>query len=168
MADETTQTTQATDPTRMLEELMRYVNNRFDRDPDGSYVGAAEGAFSVSSGALSVDGLANGQWFWVEGSALNDGLHRYPDTGMSDESFEGRVVFLRVPRNVVELAAEIQEWCDANSDAIGGPYQSESFGGYSYQKAQGGSQGNETPAAAWQLQFGARLRPFRKLSRDWV
>lgn len=152
----------------MLEEVLRYVNNRFDRDSSGRLVGRAEGAFEVSDGTLTVDGLAEGQYFWVEGSALNDGLHLYPDTDMADESFEGRVVFLRVPKAVVAMTAEIEEWCAKNAEAIGGPYQSESFGGYSYSKASGGAQGNELAPAAWQSQFGARLRPYRKIARDWI
>ena len=152
----------------MLEEVLRYINNRFDRDANGDYVGSADGEFSVSDGTLAVDGLLEGQYFWVEGSALNDGLHLYPPSGMSDETFEGRVVFLRVPKAVVDLADEIEAWNQANSSVVDSPLQSESFGGYSYTKAGGGAQGNETPAAAWQLHFGARLRPYRKLARYWV
>ena len=144
-----------------LEEVLRHVNNRFEMEE-------AHGSFSISGGALEVPDCLNGQYYWVEGSVMNDGLHLHPDTDMRDEEFDGRVVLLRVPRAVVELADEIAEWCDANADAIGGPYQSESFGGYSYTRATGGSEGNQVPAAAWQLQFGARLRPYRKLSRDWA
>lgn len=152
----------------MLEELMRYVNNRFDRDSRGVPYGGASGRFAVEGGTLEVDGLKDGQYYWVEGSTLNDGLHLHPDAGMRDEEFDGRVVFLVVPRSFEDLGAEVAEWCARNADAIGGPYQSESFGGYSYSLKGGGSQGNEAPAAAWQAQFGARLRPYRKLSRDWV
>lgn len=152
----------------MLEEVMRYINNRFDEDACGIPYGSASGSFSIEDGTLEVDGLQEGQWFWVEGSVLNDGLHLYRDTDLHDETFEGRVVFLRIPDAVVRLADEIAAWCDANAKAIGGPYQSESFGGYSYTRATVGTSGNEMPAAAWQSQFGARLRPYRKLSRDWV
>ena len=152
----------------MLEEVLRYVNNRFDRRADGSYVGSVSGRFSVEGGMLDVDGPKPGQYYWLEGSTLNDGLHLHPDNDMADEEFEGTVTLLAVPRAVVALADEIGEWCEANAEAIGGPYQSESFGGYSYTRAQGGSSGNETPSAAWQVQFGARLRPYRKLARDWV
>ena len=152
-----------------LEEVMRYVNNRFDRDADGSWVGCAEGRFSIRDGSLEIDGLADGQYYWLEGSALNDGLHlNSDDSWMEDEEFTGRAVFLRVPRALQELADEIEAWMSANSDVCDSPLQSESFGGYSYTKASGGAQGNEAPAAAWQVHFGARLRPYRKLSRDWV
>lgn len=152
----------------MLEQVMRYINNRFDCDGNGVPYGSQSGQFSVEDGTLEVEGLLEGQWFWVEGSVLNDGLHQYPAEGMSDEEFDGKVVFLVVPKAVEEIAQEIEEWQTRNADVISSPLQSESFGGYSYTRASGGSQGNETPSAAWQLQFGARLRPWRKLSRDWV
>lgn len=152
----------------MLEEMLRWINNRFDCGADGTPYGSVEGTFAIEDGGLTVDGLKDGQYFWVEGSVLNDGLHRYPAEDMADEEFEGRVVFLRVPRAVAAIAEEAEAWCEANADAVAGPYQSESFGGYSYTKATGSTNGNEAPAAAWQLQFGSRLRQWRKISRDWA
>lgn len=152
----------------MLAEVMRYINNRFDTDGRGDAYGSRVGAFSIEDGALEVDGLLSGQYCWIEGSVLNDGLHLCPMTDLRDEDFEGRIVFLVVPAAVEDLAAEIAAWCEAHADAIGGPYQSESFGGYSYTLAQGGASGNQMPAAAWQSHFASRLRPWRKLSRDWV
>lgn len=152
----------------MLEEVMRYINNRFDRDSNGDFYGYVDGDFTVEGGTLEIDGLIDGQYFWVEGSVLNDGLHLYPASDMQDETFTGRIVFLVVPNAVAGLAGEIDAWCEANAYAISGPYQSESFGGYSYTRASGGTQGNENASAAWQAQFGARLRPWRKLAREWV
>lgn len=152
----------------MLEEVLRYINNRFDRDSKGVPYGSSEGAFAIEDGSLEVEGLLDGQYFWVEGSALNDGLHLYPDSEMTDEEFTGRIVFLVIPNSVIDLAAEIDAWNERNADAINSPFQSESFGGYSYTKASGGVQGAETLSTAWQAQFGARLRPYRKLSREWV
>lgn len=152
----------------MLEEVLRYINNRFDRDGSGKPYGSAEGTFAISGGTFEVEGLEEGQYFWVEGSALNDGLHPYPAEGLSDETFEGRIVFLHVPNAVQAIADEIAGWQQENAAALGGPYQSESFGGYSYSLSSGSVSGNEMPPAAWQARYGARLRPWRKLSRDWV
>lgn len=146
----------------MLEEVLRYINNRFE-------CATVVASFAVRDGALELPGAQEGQYYWVEGSVFNDGLHRYGDADLVDEEpFDGRAVLLAVPRAVADLAAEIGDWCEANAEAIGGPYQSESFGGYSYSKASVGAQGNEMPAAAWQAQFGSRLRQWRKLSRDWM
>ena len=145
----------------MLEEVLRYINNRFERDH-------LHGIFTVEDGGLELPNAAEGQYFWVEGSVFNDGLHQYLEYGMRDEEFEGSVWLLAIPDSVLAITAEIEEWNGKNADVTQSPYQSESFGGYSYSKSQGSSEGNENPSAAWQTQFGARLRPFRKLSRDWL
>lgn len=145
----------------MLEEVLRYINNRFERD-------CIHGMFAVESGGIAVPEAVEGQYFWVEGSKLNDGLHLYPASDMVDEEFTGRVWLLSVPKAVVDIADEIGEWNEANASVNSSPLQSESFGGYSYSKASGGTEGNELPVEAWKLQFGSRLRPFRKLSRNWI
>ena len=144
----------------MLEELLRYINNRFEHD-------FVIGTFDIQQGTVDIDGALDGQYVWIEGSAMNDGLHQYPLDGLVDERFDGKVWLLAIPQPLVDMADEIEAWCSANAEIIDSPYQSESFGGYSYQKG-GAASGSETPSAAWQLQFGARLRPYRKLSRWWV
>ena len=151
----------------MLEQVLRYINNRFDHDSKGIAYGCKQGEFAIEDGFLKVDGLLDGQYFWVEGSTLNDGLHLYPDWDMQDETFDGRIIFLVIPNAVVDIAAQAEQWCDKNAEVIDSPLKSESFGGYSYTRADA-STGSETPSEAWQVRFGARLRPFRKLSRDWV
>lgn len=143
----------------MLEEVLRFINNRFEH-------GSVEGSFAVEGGGLPIESALDGQYFWVEGSALNDGLHQYPATDMSDEQFDGTVWLLAVPRAVVDIADEAEQWCAANAEVVDSPYQSESFGGYSYSRA-GSDGGARTPYAAWQSHFGARLRPYRKLYREW-
>ena len=152
----------------MLEEMLRYINNRFDKDSRGVPYGSESGTFAIDGGAIEIEGLSDGQYFWIEGSVLNDGLHKYPADDLQDEVFDGKVVFLKVPQTVIGLAEDAEQWLESNSEALNGPYQSESFGGYSYSLGSGGAQGNELPASAWQIRYGAMLRPWRKLSRDWV
>lgn len=144
----------------MLEEVLRYINNRFE-------VGILEGTFTVADGTIDVPSALEGQYFWVEGSALNDGLHLNPAADMRSERFTGRIVLMAVPAAVVKIAEDIGAWNEKNADALSGIYQSESFGGYSY------SRGTQTDAAgnamaAWQARFAQRLRGWRKLSRNWV
>lgn len=152
----------------MLEDVMRYINNRFDADAHGVPYGSDWGEFSIQDGSLDAGGLSAGEYYWIEGSMLNDGLHLHPAEDLLDETFEGRLVHLRVPNAVVAIADEAEAWIAQNADALNGPYQSESFGGYSYTRASGSVSGNEMPSAAWQVQFGSRLRQWRKLGRDWV
>lgn len=150
----------------MLEEVLRYINNRFDRDAHDVPYGSREGKFTIEDGLLGIDWMADGTYYWIEGSLFNDGLHIHPDDELRDEVFDGTILTLSIPRQVVEIAAEIDDWMDANARVLSGPYQSESFGGYSYTLA--GSNASGVPEAAWQAKFGPRLRQFRKMSRNWV
>lgn len=137
----------------MLEEVLLHINNRFA-------VSRVSGAFEVSGGTMAVDGLQEGQYYWVEGSVFNDGLHQHPATDMHDERFDGRVTLMAVPAAVIGLADEIGGWCDANAEALDSPYQSESFGGYSYSK---GGSADGAGAVTWQSHFRTRLNAWRKL-----
>lgn len=144
-----------------LEELLNELNNWFERDGGGKPMPRLHGRFEVKGGAIELpEGfLAEGQLFRVLGSAMNDGLHQWPATGMVDESFEGHVHALAVPKAVKQLAADIDEWKAQNGKAEVSPYQSESFGGYSYTLKGGGNDG----APTWRSAFAARMRPWRKL-----
>lgn len=143
----------------MLEDVLAYINNRFER-------GTVSGTFTVSNGTMEVAGAQEGQYFWVEGSVFNDGLHRYPDKRMADETFTGNVVLLAVPKAVITIAADIEAWCEEHAETLEGPYKSESFGGYTYQKEDSvGADGGYRPV--WASKFGPRLRRWRKLSKDW-
>lgn len=134
----------------MLEQIMRAVNNWFECD-------YASGTFVCSNGSIVVpEGfLEDGQYFRVCGSKFNDGLHQWPAEGFRAETFHGSVVALAVPRAFEELATEIEEWNSANKATAESPFSSESFGGYSYSKAEVGS--------TWQAAFRSRLNQWRKI-----
>ncbi len=141
-----------------LEQVLRHVKNWFVV-PGGIHTGE----FAVKGGELGLDFLAPGQYFRIVGSAFNDGLHRYgPDMPLlRDEVFQGAVWALAVPPDVVRLAGEIAVWQEKYRETVESPYQSESFGGYSYTKASGA--GDSTGSGGWQGVFRARLNPYRKL-----
>lgn len=146
----------------MLEAVLGKLNNWFDRDADGRFLHVESGELSVEHGSLvGADGwLQDGQYFRILGSVFNDGLHRHPALDLRDEVFEGCAYALAVPAEVVDLAERIEEWDEKNGDAARGPYQSESFGGYSYSLKDGGS----SPASGgWERAFAPELRRWRKL-----
>ena len=145
-----------------LEELLRELNNWFERDGGGKPLPRLHGRFEVKGGAIELpEGfLADGQFFRVMGSALNDGLHKWPAADMADETFEGHVHALAVPKAVQQLAEEIAEWREKNGKAELSPYQSESFGGYTY-TLKGGGNGEGAPT--WRSAFAGRMRAWRKL-----
>ena len=139
----------------MLEQVLMHLNNWF-LVPGGIH----EDAYTIKDGSIALPFLQNGQYFRICGSVFNDGLHRYPAADLTDEAFEGTVWALAVPQAVASLADEIDAWETKNGAAAVGPYQSESFGGYSYTKATDAHTGG---AVTWQSAFRSRLSAWRKL-----
>ncbi|WP_298626326.1 hypothetical protein [uncultured Senegalimassilia sp.] len=137
----------------MLEEVLASLNNWFVAD-------VQHGRYSVEGGSLALD-LQEGQWFVIHGSVFSDGLHQYPVSDLRDETFDGEVWALAVPPAVVSLSEEVAAWCEAHQREIDSPYQSESFGGYSYAKAS--DSGSQTGSYGWQQHFAKRLNRWRKL-----
>ena len=138
----------------MLEQVLRHLNNWF-------LVEIYEGTFTVENGSIALPFLQNNQYFRVCGSVFNDGLHQYPAADLTDETFTGTVWALAVPKAVVTLSEDIAAWEKKNGEAAASPYQSESFGGYSYTKR---SAGNDSGTLnGWQDAFRGRLNDWRKL-----
>lgn len=163
----------------MLTELCAYLRNYFLRDYRNPDASIHHGTFTVADGQIeALSFLVPGQYFRVIGSVFNDGVWQYLDPErqsdsraetapqLKDETFTGTIWAMSVPPAFLALAAEIEDWTAANADALNSPYQSESFGGYSYSKASGsgGAGGSGSAAYGWQDQFAARLAPYRRLS----
>lgn len=152
----------------MLTEICQYLKNWFNRKPDGSDYPKYDGTFTIENGALTGVELTEGQYFRIMGSLFNDGVHRYGDGGLADEEFDGDIWLMGVPPEIVQLAEDIEAWQEKYGgidSAAMSPYQSESFGGYSYSKAGSGSaaSASTTNSGTWQTAFSARLAPWRKI-----
>lgn len=144
----------------MLFAICSYLKNFFIRDERDIHTGE----FNIENGHIEpLDFLKSGQYYRIVGSALNDGVYKYGDESLTllDETFDGAIWAMYVPAEFVILASEISSWAVNNADALNSPYQSESFGGYSYSKGSGAGEG---AAYSWQNQFAARLNPWRRLS----
>ena len=139
----------------MLTELFAYLKNYFINPDEDIHTGD----FVIENGSIDLPFLLEGQYFRIVGSALNDGVWQYPATQLMDEGFCGAVWAMRVPPSLISLAAEIEAWQDANASVLASPYQSESFGGYTYAKG-GGSHGG---SYSWLDHFAAKLSPYRRL-----
>ena len=117
------------------------------------------GTFTISGGSISPsDFLQDGQYFRIVGSVFNDGVHRHPAHGLTDETFDGAVWAMAVPPAVVELLQKIQEF-EASTANAPTAYISESFGGFSYTKA---TDANGLPVG-WKSVFKNELSRWRKL-----
>jgi hypothetical protein len=144
-----------------LTELCQELKNWFERE---KYIGT----FTITDGEISVpDGsLQDGQFFRVIGSVFNDGVHRYGSEGgeLTDEVFKGAIWAMAVPPAVIDLSERISEWNTKYGEAVSSPYSSESFGGYSYQKASSGRGNAESGAGpSWQSTFANELNHWRKI-----
>ena len=142
----------------MLEQVMLYIHNFFEKEKH-------HGKFTISGGQLQCDFLLDGQYFRIVGSALNDGVYRYPSDPLADEEFDGEVWALSVPKSLLSLVAEIEDWNGKYASMMDSPLQSESFGGYSYSKASlSGSNAKYGEPYGWQAKFASRLNHWRKIA----
>ena len=139
----------------MLEQVLMNIRNWFPVKG-----GIHSGTFTIKDGGITLPFLADGQYFRICGSVFNDGLHQYPAADLVDEEFSGSILELAIPPAVVDLADEIGAWQEKNGEASASPYQSESFGGYSYSKATDAETGG---AVTWQSAFKQQLSAWRKI-----
>lgn len=142
----------------MLTELCQELHNWFDRE-------RLTGTFTIEGGNITAPFLVDGQYFRIIGSLFNDGVWQYGAGGLTDETFDGAVWSMAIPKAVLDLAEEIDAW-NAKYGGVEGvamsPFTSESFGGYSYSKTSSGSSVS-AQAATWQQMFARRLNRWRKL-----
>lgn len=136
----------------MLNHVLAYLRNYF-------VVGCKSGTFEVKSGSIELPFLQAEQYFSISGSVFNDGVYKYPAEGMRDETFRGTVYALAIPQSLLELVAEIEKWQETNGKYAESPYQSESFGGYSYTIKSGA----DGVGVSWQSAFAKRLSIWRKI-----
>lgn len=140
----------------MLENVLSHLKNWF-LIPNGVH----EGTYSIENGTLNLSFLQDGQYYRICGSIFNDGLHKYGDAAdiLADEKFTGTIWALAIPRAVIDLAEEIKTWEIKNGETSRSPYNSESFGGYSYSKATDAATGGDV---TWQAAFRVQLNQLRK------
>lgn len=134
----------------MIDELCASLHNYFAVD-------IVPGEYTVNDGEITLPFLAAGQFFRVVGSVFCDGVYRCGDKLPADETFDGAIWAMAIPPALEAIAAEIEEWKAKNADVLASPYQSESFGGYSYSKGTG------SDSASWQGAFASRLNRWRKI-----
>lgn len=139
-----------------LTDLCKEINNWFVKEKK-------IGKFNIVSGTIIVDSLQDGQYFRIVGSVFNDGVHQYPAANLHDEEFEGGIWEMAVPSEVIDLVSKINEWVDKYSDVLDSPFSSESFGGYSYSKANVSGSSGSSQNASWQSQFKRELNQWRKI-----
>lgn len=146
----------------ILEQVLYHLHNWFGR------ASVSATGCTIADGALPASiasSMAEGAWYRIEGSLLNDGLHKHPADDLQDETFDGTITMLAIPKALLLVVEDIGAWQTANGDAVDGPYASESFGGYSYTLRSDGSSGaGGGGLSGWRLAFRDRLNPWRKIA----
>ena len=150
----------------MLSEICAEIKNYFSYEED-RYVGD----FKIEDGVITPSVDFKTDYIRIVGSRLNDGVYKVSDLvehPLRNETFHGAIWLMCPPADFLSLVEEIESWQEMNGkvdSANMSPFQSESFGGYSYAKASGGSSGSDAGASAvtWQTMFAKRLNPYRKI-----
>lgn len=147
----------------MLTEICAEIRNYFLRDYRKDI---HSGTFSISGGSIEpLSFLQEGQYFRIVGSVFNDGVWQYGSSELRDETFTGAVWAMAIPPVVIALDSDIENWVEENKAVLSSPYQSESFGGYSYSKSSGRTRQDGTVEAyTWKEQFASQLNKFRRVS----
>lgn len=146
----------------MLTELCQELRNWFD-------MARYRGTFTIMGGQLTdCSFLQDGQYYRIIGSVFNDGVHVWPEDDLADESFEGAIWAMAVPPAVIALSDKIDEWQEKYGgidSQLMSPFQSESFGGYSYSKGGGSKSGNAGGSSipTWKSTFADELNRWRKI-----
>lgn len=145
----------------ILEQILWHIHNWFEREQ------IPVSTCCIDDGSLPTsitDRMLDGQWYRIEGSYLNDGLHQHPAEDLEDETFNGTITLLAIPKPLLRVAEDIAAWQEANGAVVDGPYASESFGGYSYSlRSDSGANSASGGLSGWRLAFRDRLNPFRKM-----
>ena len=149
----------------MLTELCQELRNWFVTSIHTGTIKIENGAIAFEAGAGP--DLQEGQYYRLVGSVFNDGVHQFgqeAEDELADETFTGALWALAIPKEVVALANDISAWratYEATDSSAMSPYNSESFGGYSYSKGGSGSAGGT--GADWKSAFKSRLNLWRKI-----
>lgn len=134
----------------MLSKLCKELRNWFTVD-------RVYGEYTISNGSITIPGMQDDQYFNIVGSVFNDGVHKYPTTDLKDETFDGAIWFMAVPNEIEELVNSI---CAYESEMGGvSPFTSESWGGYSYQRAVD----SNGVVVGWKTAFSDELNKWRKI-----
>lgn len=139
-----------------MKQICDYIHNYFEKD-------VIDREFTITDGSITGVDILENQYYRIQGSTFNDGIYKHPTTNLTDETFKGRITLMAVPKDVLEVLDEATVWEQENAKVLNSPYQSESFGGYSYSKGTSGKKDGSQGSYTWRDVFGDRLKAYRKI-----
>jgi hypothetical protein len=151
---------------KLLEEVCQTIRNWFVNFDNGDVY---SGSYEISGGVITGQGtsdtpeITTGMYYRIVGSFKNDGVYLAGTDTPIDEQFNGQIWLMHPTAAFLALVTEIGAWQTLNGGADStnmSPFNSESFGGYSYSKGGNASGGT---AVSWKSQFASRLNAWRKI-----
>lgn len=155
----------------MLSEITRSINNHFAIDQrTGGLYGAEQGEFAIADGRIAVKSkYLVGQYIAISGSMLNDGVYKIDAvsdgaisvTGLIDETFDGTIYSLRIPREFIALCDRINAFAESE-DGQAGNIVSAGFGiqSQSFATDEAGQK------SGWEYAFRTSLHRYRRAFPD--
>lgn len=143
----------------MLTEICAYLHNYFDYERHSGEISIVGGVISCNGKEITLD---EGQYFALFRSRIPLGVFNVVP---ADKNFVGSVWLMDVPEAVLNANTWAEEWMAKNGGAgseANSAFQSESFGGYSYNKGTNSS-GKGGMSIFDNAQFSRMLAPYRKL-----
>lgn len=148
----------------MIGEICAEIKNYFTYDHDKHI-----DDWTISGGTISPVIDFPTDYFRIIGSRLNDGVHKVSDltkNPLQDEEFHGAIWVMSPPASFIALVGEIESWQEINGktdSALMSPFQSESFGGYSYSKGSASGANGASSIPTWQSMYASRLKLYRRI-----
>lgn len=148
----------------MLTEICAEIKNYFTYESDKRF-----GNFAIVNGQIIPSFDIPTDYIRICGSRKNDGVHVRGENGFDledEDEFHGAIWVMSPPKAFLTLAEEIDAWQVKNggvdSQAMS-PFNSESFGGYSYSKSSRTGGQDSGNAGTWQSAYSSRLNIYRRL-----
>lgn len=150
----------------MLGMICAEIRNWFTYDCDKHI-----GDFEIIGGVITPSFDFKTDYIRIIGSRKNDGVYKVSDLvehPLTDEGkFHGGIWEMSIPADFLSLVNEITDWqlkYGGANGIINSPFQSESFGGYSYSKSSGRSSGTSSDSTpSWKSIYASRLNVYRKI-----
>ena len=143
----------------MLTEICAYLHNYFDYERHSGEISIVGGVISCNGNEIMLD---KGQYFALFRERIPLGVFNEVP---ADKEFKGSVWLLDIPQAIIDADNWAKEWMQINGgvdSAANSAFQSESFGGYSYNKGNNSS-GKGGQSVFDNAQFNRMLAPYRKL-----
>jgi hypothetical protein len=145
----------------MLTNICQYLHNYFEYEKHF-------GLISIIGDVVFCDGeeieMGEGQYFALFRERYAIGVYQKGDE-LTDKTFQGSVWLMDIPDAILKANQWAEQWMEKNGgvdSAASSPFQSESFGGYSYSKGNN-SVGKVGVGLFDQANFVGMLAPYRKL-----